>query len=484
MKKPDIFLIFIIVGISFIAGCGYLQVNPPPDVSLEEDSRNNTNWQAAAANMLASAGYGEGQNIQERADNIYTQINDYFGNNTPGWADAALEWWLKSEHNLWKDNPYQLVGYHGNKADFEPWHDPEGSIKLGSMAREGHLLAIDISWPPSEYQSQPSGHHVLNYIGDSQKKKRISTEPGHIRVADVYRNNGGSIQTYEYDEYEYPNPAGKNAGKGWYFNYDENHPFIRAFTTLSPVSTPESSGLCHSTVTSYKVKQPIAENASRFHFTALCDSSFAGYSVQIDRMTRRDPRIIEEVSNDRSITFDWNISHRNSSNGEWLTVSTLLYQATLHQMSYRDIWFAYRGDDTLIAAPNICWNLTFHELDDVRIPNISGGYVIGSISVAGADSLNINQTSELRFITRYNLYESPLYHTLNVCCNEAFVATEIKLGHSYSQMDPESLWAFEDWITTHQGEMDLSDTLSFKQYWSKHIKYPKAGNYFGRVAEF
>lgn len=55
-------------------------------------------WQAAASNVLGAAGYGigagAGATAQQRADHIYTQLNNDLGFNNPGYCERAVNYWL------------------------------------------------------------------------------------------------------------------------------------------------------------------------------------------------------------------------------------------------------------------------------------------------------------------------------------------------------------------------------------------------------
>jgi len=483
MTNTRLLSVFLILSsILAISGCGYLQVNPPPDINQDETLRININWQVAAANMLASSGYGAGKGIQEQADNIFAQINEHFGNKNTGWTDAALEWWLHSEHNVWQNNPYKLITVIGYKESKKPWADPEGSMKLGQMAREGHFLAIGITWPSHYSLAGNQGTHILNYIGDSQKKKRVREAPEHIRVTDPFRNKGGSIQTYKYDDFKSPNPEGIPSGEGWYFNYDENHPYIFMVTILSPVDDPAENSLCNFNLTSLRMKHHGSGGITNFSITTETDSNLAGFHLSIDRPIKREPKVSEEISRRRNITFEWNLSTRTKTESAWLTATAEVMTGNLHEMIIKDAVFSDKENDDIPGLPFLQWNIVTDEVRNVLIPNISGGYIIGRLELYKPDSIENELTGELIFETRYSMFESPGHHSFTVAADSGYLITNISLGHSYEYLPMDDLWDFTNWISMEKMDGSSSDSVTIKNSWT-HLNYPEAGSYFKRSPE-
>lgn len=60
------------------ASAQYLKLDPPPDADKPTPGSDASCWLATAANMLAGAGYGNGANVQTRADEIYDQLKTHF----------------------------------------------------------------------------------------------------------------------------------------------------------------------------------------------------------------------------------------------------------------------------------------------------------------------------------------------------------------------------------------------------------------------
>src|SRR5262245_43852168 len=74
------------------SSCAYMKMNPPPDVDkspFPPAAADNSCWAATASNMLAGAGYGDGNTVQARAQDIYGELIAQFGL-VSGWADTGL----------------------------------------------------------------------------------------------------------------------------------------------------------------------------------------------------------------------------------------------------------------------------------------------------------------------------------------------------------------------------------------------------------
>ena len=112
-------VVVAILALPALASADWLKMDPPPDVDKPADgSRSSTCWLAAAANMLAGAGYGDGATVQQRAEDIYDELFAWRGN-VGGWTETAINWWLGSQHNTWAgSNPYTDATNYGtgNKA--------------------------------------------------------------------------------------------------------------------------------------------------------------------------------------------------------------------------------------------------------------------------------------------------------------------------------------------------------------------------------
>jgi hypothetical protein len=233
------------------------------------------------------------------------------------------------------------------------------------------------------------------------------------------------------------------------------------------------------------VKQPEPENANAFRFVSESDSAFLGYEIFMDRYSRKDPTLMEKVSTDSMISVEWNLAGRNSADGEWLTISTRMALPGIHKMTYRDVQFEYGNNKMIKTAPDICWKVLFDSIRDVRITNITGGYLVGSIEIIDPDTLTDLKEpyAELRFITRYDIYESLLYHKLIICGEQGYRAGRVRIGNSFGKLNTEELWQFEDWLSTVESPRQLSDTIAYSFNWEGTILYPEGENYYKRKPE-
>ena len=68
---------------------------PIPDVNKAGGLEDNSCWQAAAANLLAGAGWGKaGQSAAQNAAAIYGHMTAHFGTACGGYEERAINWWL------------------------------------------------------------------------------------------------------------------------------------------------------------------------------------------------------------------------------------------------------------------------------------------------------------------------------------------------------------------------------------------------------
>ena len=71
-------LLFALLFMPDRASAEYLKIDPPPDVNKMAPVTDLSCWLATAANMLAGAGYGTGETDQERAEEIYEELELHF----------------------------------------------------------------------------------------------------------------------------------------------------------------------------------------------------------------------------------------------------------------------------------------------------------------------------------------------------------------------------------------------------------------------
>jgi hypothetical protein len=362
----------------FISGHeGIAPGNPPVD---------NSCWMAAASNMLAGAGYGNGATIQERAEDIYYDMllwrkslnpTDVHGTKDGGWMDNALNWWLGSANNIWPSNPFVVVTEYGQKS-YEPWSYSYGARFIGNLIRDYKQVSIGIRWPRSTAGGNPSGGHAITPWGDSGNAAYLTSNPAEMITADSDRDTGGDFQTYTYDSFANPNPGGFNEGNGWYFNFSNNHTYICYVATLTPADSPvdPSDGPTQKVVGSYRIDQDSLEDATDIHYTAYTDYNILAYRTEIDQSTANDPEIVEDNAHYPHLTrsdihVDWDISDNPVPYGDDVTITTEFVLQGWNGIRYDDVYFTYPNEmDTKYIQPPDQSTLG----TDIRVDSSDGVY--------------------------------------------------------------------------------------------------------------
>ncbi len=332
----------------FISGDAGLQPGTPP--------QDRSCWMAAASNMLAGAGYGNGATIQARAEDIYLDMitwqatvdpTNVHGVRDGGWMDNALGWWLGSPHNVWTSNPYTVVTVYGN-TDCTPWGSTSGPRFMGNALRDYKTVSVGIRWPSAG--AGCSGGHALTPWGDSGTAAHLGSNPGQIIVADSDRDNGGAFQTYTYDDFTNPNPSGSNEGNGWYMNFSTNHAYIVQAVTLSPTDSPidPHDGPTQRVIGSYRIHQNRLEEATDLHYTAYTDYNILGYRTEIDWPTANEPAITESDTHYPHLTrsdihVDWDLSDHPVPYCKDVTITTEFILQNWNGIRYDDVYFTYPG---------------------------------------------------------------------------------------------------------------------------------------------
>ena len=473
-------LLLRLLSLAVLSSCGYLQMNPPPDVEMEEGGPNRTAWLAAPSNMLAAAGYGIGKNPQEKAVNIYNQLTGHFGTTNTGWTDAALQWWLQSEHNKWPGNPYKLVTVEGYKNPSLPWSRRDGANLIAARLRAGQFIAASISWPGTPDDPEGKGGHVLNCWGDNRKEKNLSGRiPEHLRVTDSYSQPGGIIQTYPYDAFNSPNPGGASAGYGWYIEYDENHPFIRNIIMLSPVFAETESARLSRYLVSMKTYNESNEQASGITYTLATSEPLLQHSSAFipgtkDAIGSRDRIISVQVDDNRSVC-SFNLPRNSVGQDQSLTFFSSFVSRPSSWISLDDISFLYDRNDRAGVEKAISFRLKTPLKDGKLLEKgFCGGYLLGSFQAIPSADKSIDFPCEVRFIEQYPYDLDPEKHVFMMSCDSGTRITNVRFGHSYGWIGEDSLWSHEQWITFVSDTLHFQkDTLSIDLQWKNLLPYPK-----------
>jgi hypothetical protein len=201
---------------------------PPPD---------NACWQAAAANVLAGAGWGlAGQTHQQNGDAIYAQLNAHFGTAQPGCGYKAINWWLLN------------YGYNPNAPD-PNYYNP--TIKYNDVTyvyKPSGLWASDYEWLLDELVRAPGQYVTVAFdkgtsVGHEMALVGGNYTPWHVPAGgmpqdsvwhDSDQDTGGTDDDPHANMWSAPNPGGT-----WRLDYQDdglpgNDWLANAYTTLCP----------------------------------------------------------------------------------------------------------------------------------------------------------------------------------------------------------------------------------------------------------
>ncbi len=489
-KAIYVIRIMIWLWLPLMSSCGYLSINPPPDAEIAFPEGNNASWLTSAANMLAGAGYGEGNNIQDRAQNIYYDLEAQFGLKQKGWTDAALSWWLASSNNEWPENPYKIVLVYGNKYPIKPWANPDGAYLIASKIRQNEFVAASISWP-SDNGGSGSGGHVLNCWGDDLGPNiRRGESPAHLRVTDNFRGDGGIVQTYKYDAYLHPNHNGQNAGAGWYISYDENHPFIKNIITLSEVKRKTKLKNIMQYAASLHIQTNGQENLSGISYQFTDAIGLPVFSSQIRGNNRKNERIIEQPSiqiQTDTAFIQMKFNKIDTDKPQDLIINTKSAIANSDKIQIKRINYINRNDEMIRACPDIGLKISSPKvLRPEKKAGFCGGYIVGSMRIEIADTLaNDSLTLALfSFISQYNFDENPEQHMITIDLPAGYFIEDLKFGHSYGWIEPDSLSKFKFWLDELPGTFKLKgDSLVINMNWKGKLPYPPGEDFTKRYPE-
>jgi hypothetical protein len=472
-----------------LSSCGYLQVNPPPDVIASEDPSDQSAWLAAASNMLAAAGYGYGDDVQERADKIYEQMVKQFGTTNHGWTDAALQWWIASENNHWPENPYKMVSVIGNKKPPLPWCDPEGAAKIGTLLREGCIVSASISWPDPDEPGSSRGGHVLNCWGDDKgENKNPGIIPGHLRVTDCYRNKGGIIQTYSYDDYNKITQDG-NSRKGWFISYSENKPFIKHIVVLEPIAHPESGNQACLSRVIMDQENDMESRAGKMSIQWYSDKPFLSFKSEV--ILQGEQAIPGKPGDDKGYqneqVVNWNFNRNDLEKGRKFLLST---ESSGNWEAWTNLTNGYavdRQEQDSMFLREISWKLEGEEVSQRnRSSFFTGGYFIIALSLLELDSLGTDTSNVLNIYLhrQYPAGINPERPVLHISVDSGYHMSSLKAGHSYGLLSPARQIEFSSWMVNQdKPHFFTGDTLRIPLNMIGLLPYPEGENYGKRIVE-
>jgi len=484
LRKKHLFpiLVFLICAVLIFVAVScrpYQKMNPAADVDKgppvpAPPNVDNSCWMATAANMLACVGYGNGNTVQQRADDIYADMVANYGKTNTGWPEAALEWWLfDSPHNTWTNNPYTVVTPYGNKSMY-PWDNPNIPQTIGNELRRCLSVGLWFSWPVAG-ATVGTGGHATTAWGDNLASGTLPINPTEIRMADSDRDGGGIIQVYTYDAYNNPNPGGPNEGNGCYFDYSNNHPYVRGIVTLSPTDDPSDDKQTQIVVGSYRIHQSNEIEATDLHYRVGTDTIILSYKTEIDWGDELTPTIVESQPQRTELTVDWDLIDNPVPYCEWVTITTEFVLPTRNAIEYEDVHFTYPEPGIIEIIPNLDWAIVTPMIKAAHtIEDVTGGFVIGSFDIVNPEvEYNNGIIAEYRFIHQYYYNQDPELHYFTLSGQDNFNITNVRFGHTYGIPTVEELWKFDDWMT----EIDKIP-LEEKKYeftidWEGQLPYPK-----------
>lgn len=497
MRKPDKYYIHrsvaclltsfiaILYVISSSTSCVYMKMNPPPDADKSFTLGNNSCWQATAANMLAGAGYGNGNTVQDRADDIYGDMTTDLGTANRGFTDTGINWWLGSTHNTWPNNPYTVVTVYGNK-NGPPWANPDGARDIANELRACEFVGLFIRWPTDAPGAIGSGGHLITAWGDEVGVDLpLSSNPSTVRVTDSDRDAGGDVQVYNYDAYTNPNPGGPNEGNGWYIDFTANHPYIEHIITLCPTQGP-GGYMTQKVVGSYKIHQSNDTSATDLHYIVGTDTEILSYRTTVNWETENPPSITESQPRRDTLEVDWDFSDKPVPYCEWITITTEFILRSWNAIWYDDVYFTYNGGGGAFV-PGLKWEMKTPLIENASsIQDVTGGYVVGSFDIIDPELPPERALlGEYRFIHEYNYDQSPEDHVFILESARPYVITDVNFGHSYGYLDIKNLWEFSEWMTEiDQVEFDEeTGRIEIPVDWEGRLPYPEGADIKGMIPD-
>jgi len=464
-----LFVFLLSIAVSCTPVIPYMAMNPPPDSDkpFPVPAGDNSCWMHTAANVLAGAGYGNGTTVQDRADDIFADLDTQYGVAYGGWADSAITWWLASANNTWTSNPYTVVTVYGNKTKI-PWANSNGARDIANELRSGNRVGLSISWPTG---SGGSGGHAITAWGDNfSSSSALTVNPGQIRLTDSDNENstGGDVQVYTYDSYTSPNPGGANEGNGWYFDYGANHPFIKHIVTLSPTMGAYGVNTVH-VEGSYQIEQTSKQEATDLHYTVSTDVEILSYRTWLD--VSGTPTITEATPR-KSITVDW-IFDKPIPQGNTVTITTEFIEPSWNKIGYSDVYFTYPEGKSFFL-PDLEWEIVTPAIEKAEsIPYVTGGYVIGSFDVYDPKNPDAG-TIHYRLVHEYLYNQNPELHTFMITGTPGVIVSNFVFGHSYGYPTEAQLWEFQDWMMKDGERYILGDKpVEITIDWKGMLPYPE-----------
>ncbi|MFH1371349.1 MAG: hypothetical protein ABII09_08715 [Planctomycetota bacterium] len=487
----------ILLATSTVSVGDYMKMDPPPDVDKADHLHGNkpTCWVAAGSNLLAGAGYGDGNNVQQRADDIYDELCDHLVDcNKTGWDDSAIQKWLESGFNTQKNaNPYTLVKVFGNRITHQryPYSRTDLPELIGDHLRRCSFLSLSSSKVDcNDVNVGKFGHSTACWGDDDADVNDINTNPGKVKISDSdYWNITVPVQTYTYDDYNNPNPDECNEGPGWYFNYNDsdNHRYIDGYVTLEPNTDafPNPRVLVASAKFTYNGNDPCALD---LHYKISSNKQLLSYRTSIDWDTNNSPTFTEDTN---WVRVEWDLSDNPVPQGSFVTATAEIvvpYDANGNSISIDSVLWTPMHFEALPGS--FMWG-RHYELPGgpaMYAPNMCGGYVVCACMIF-ADQYGTQPVGEYRWVLDYDYYQDPCHHDItfepNVTGPGPYYMGFFRFGHSYGFLMDDELEPFDNWITYEYPvpPFPLLGTRTFMLNWTGQLPYPQGQDYLNPVPD-
>ena len=389
----------LVVSVGFLLWCAspvwadWLSTDPyqPPSAQKAYEWFNWSCWEAAAANMLAAAGYGNGSdgvngpNMQARAEGIYSQMVGYFGvgdilHSGGGDPATAAQWWLGSQWNTTPDNPYRNINVYGV--------DSSTPMKMSNWLRDGDMVVICYRYAP--WYMSWGGNHIVNYWGDDGADDNyLTANPGKMLLTDSDRTaatQGRRGYVIDYNWHPY------NAKDGWTFDCLDQTPSwlggpnyttgtLLAVTVLSSLTSRAESGQTTLITSSLRVQSARDAMATELDYNARAGVPVSGPpSTSIDYPTTDQPVLADLGNPSYGVSAKYTLTP-NAGPYTSIKITTDAYVRAVKGTAWRTfgydhVKFQY-GDSVQTFTPPFYWKLFTPPSPDPTVMNATGGDILG-----------------------------------------------------------------------------------------------------------
>jgi len=227
---------------------------------------------------------------------------------------------------------------------------------------------------------------------------------------------------------------------------------------------------------SYKIHQNKLISATDLHYNVGTDVEILSYKTSIDWDKDAIPNIQENTPQRTNLVVDWDLKEKPVPYCTWVTITTEFVLPGWNAMSYKNVHFTYPKTGLFFKLPEIKWEMKTPMIENSdKIPDITGGYIIGSFDIIPGDGINTDSLiAQYRFIHQYLYNQNPELHNFRLEGDEGYSVRNLKIGHSYGLLDSKELWAFKEWMTETNEIFKLNEQpIKVDINWTGKLPYPK-----------